>query len=79
MYAVIATGGNQYKVSEGDIITVEKLGLNEGESVTFDQVIAVNDGSMKVAGDVANATVTGSRGNNQTISLAKSYCRGSFG
>ena len=60
MYAIIATGGKQYKVSEGDIITVEKLGLNEGESVTFDQVIAVNDGSMKVAGDVAKATVTGS-------------------
>jgi len=60
MYAIIATGGKQYKVSEGDIITIEKLGLEEGESVTFDQVIAVNDGSMKVAGDVAKATVTGS-------------------
>ncbi len=60
MYAIIATGGKQYKVSEGDIITIEKLGLEAGESVTFDQVIAVNDGSMKVAGDVANATVTGS-------------------
>ncbi|MBR4183427.1 MAG: 50S ribosomal protein L21 [Lachnospiraceae bacterium] len=60
MYAIIATGGKQYKVSEGDIITIEKLGLEAGESVTFDQVIAVNDGSMKVAGDVAKATVTGS-------------------
>ena len=40
MYAVIATGGKQYKVSEGDVIRVEKLGKEVGETVTFDQVIA---------------------------------------
>ena len=39
MYAIIATGGKQYKVSEGDVIKVEKLGAEAGESVTFDQVI----------------------------------------
>ena len=60
MYAIIATGGKQYKVSEGDIITIEKLGVESGETVTFDQVIAVNDGTMKVADDVKNATVTAS-------------------
>ena len=60
MYALIATGGKQYKVSEGDIITIEKLGVEAGETVTFDQVIAVNDGTMKVADDVKNATVTAS-------------------
>ncbi len=60
MYAIIATGGKQYKVSEGDIITIEKLGAAAGETVTFDQVIAVNDGTMKVADDVKNATVTAS-------------------
>ena len=38
MYAIIATGGKQYKVSEGDIINVEKLGVEAGETVTFDQV-----------------------------------------
>ena len=54
MYAIIATGGKQYKVSEGDIITIEKLGAEAGETVTFDQVIAVNDGSLKVADDVKN-------------------------
>jgi len=48
MYAIIATGGKQYKVSEGDIIKVEKLGVAEGEKVTFDQVLAVNDGAMKI-------------------------------
>ena len=60
MYAIIATGGKQYKVSEGDIITIEKLGVEAGETVTFDQVIAVNDGTMKVADDVKTATVTAS-------------------
>lgn len=48
MYAIIATGGKQYKVSEGDIIKVEKLGVAAGETYTFDQVLAVNNGSLSV-------------------------------
>ncbi len=60
MYAIIATGGKQYKVSEGDIITIEKLGVEAGERVTFDQVIAVSDGELKVGNDVADATVEAS-------------------
>ncbi len=59
MYAIIATGGKQYKVSEGDVIDVEKLAVEAGENVTFDQVLAIGGDSMKVAGDVAGATVTG--------------------
>ena len=59
MYAIIATGGKQYKVAEGDVIRVEKLGAAAGETVNFDQVIAVNDGSLKAGADVANATVSG--------------------
>ncbi len=59
MYAIIATGGKQYKVSEGDEIRVEKLDVEVGATVTFDQVIAVSDKELKVAGDVAGATVTG--------------------
>ncbi len=55
MYAIIATGGKQYKVSEGDIITIEKLGVEAGEKVTFDQVLAVSDKEMKVG----NPTVSG--------------------
>ena len=47
MYAIIATGGKQYKVSEGDIITIEKLGVEAGEKVTFDQVLAVSGDEMK--------------------------------
>ena len=58
MYAIIATGGKQYKVSEGDVIRVEKLGAEAGESVTFDQVLAVSDDTLKVGQDVANATVS---------------------
>ena len=58
MYAIIATGGKQYKVSEGDIIKVEKLDAEAGNTVTFDQVIAVSDGALKVGEAVANATVS---------------------
>ena len=58
MYAIIATGGKQYKVSEGDVIKVEKLDAQPGDTVTFDQVIAVSDNGLKVAGDVKGANVT---------------------
>ena len=60
MYAIIVTGGKQYKVSEGDIIFIEKLNAEEGTTVTFDQVIAVsgNDGLKVGAPTVAGATVT---------------------
>ena len=60
MYAIIATGGKQYKVSEGDVINVEKLAVEAGETVTFDNIVAVSDGSLKAGEDVANATVTAS-------------------
>lgn len=48
MYAIIATGGKQYKVSEGDVISIEKLGAEEGEKVTFDQVLAVSNDGLKI-------------------------------
>ena len=51
MYAIIATGGKQYKVAEGDIINVEKLGVAAGEAVTFDQVLAVNNGELAIGGE----------------------------
>ena len=52
MYAIIATGGKQYKVAEGDVLKVEKLGAAAGETVTFDQVIAVsNDVTATVVGE----------------------------
>ena len=49
MYAIIKTGGKQYKVSEGDLVRVEKLAYEVGETVDFDQVLLVsNDGELKV-------------------------------
>ena len=58
MYAIIATGGKQYKVFEGDVIKVEKLDAEPGNTVSFDQVIAVSDGTLKVGDDVAKASVS---------------------
>ena len=45
MYAIIKNGGKQYKVAEGDSVFVEKLDVEEGKEVTFDQVILTSDGS----------------------------------
>ncbi len=60
-YAVIAACGKQYKVSEGDVIKVEKLGVSEGETVTFDKVLLISDGETIVGKPtVANASVTAS-------------------
>ena len=61
MYAIIKTGGKQYRVQEGDLITIEKLEAAADETVTFDQVLTVvNDGSVKVGTPLVNgAKVTG--------------------
>lgn len=60
MYAIIKTGGKQYKVSEGDLVRVEKLPYEVGETVEFDEVLLVaNDSDVKVgAPTVANAKVS---------------------
>ncbi|WP_248927394.1 50S ribosomal protein L21 [Paenibacillus hamazuiensis] len=50
MYAIIETGGKQYKVQEGDVLYIEKLEAGEGESVTFDRVLAVSKESGLVFG-----------------------------
>ena len=61
MYAILATGGKQYKVAEGDIITIEKLGVEAGEKVTFDQVLAIGGEELKVGTPtVSGATVEAS-------------------
>ena len=58
MYAIIATGGKQYKVSEGDSVCVEKIAGEPGDAVVFDQVLAISDeGSMKAGADCAEAKV----------------------
>lgn len=59
MYAIIVTGGKQYKVSEGDTLFVEKIEAEEGSVVTFDQVLLAGEGEdVKVgAPTVEGATV----------------------
>ena len=58
MYAIIATGGKRYKVSEGDVIRVEKLAAEDGSEVTFDDVVVVNNDTDLLCGDaVKNASV----------------------
>lgn len=64
MYAIIATGGKQYKVEEGETIKVEKLDAEADTTYTFDQVLAVNNGELvvgnpTVAGATVSATVVG--------------------
>ena len=62
-HAVIETGGKQYRVAEGDVIYVEKLNVADGETVTFDKVLAVVDeaesrfGAPTLDGATVSATV----------------------
>lgn len=60
MYAIIETGGKQYKVQEGDVLFVEKLDAADGAEVTFDRVLAVsNDNGLSVGSPViAGASVS---------------------
>ncbi|HMM69030.1 50S ribosomal protein L21 [Gudongella oleilytica] len=50
MYAIIETGGKQYKVQEGDIVYVEKLNADEGQAVSFDRVLLVSGDAGLVPG-----------------------------
>jgi large subunit ribosomal protein L21 len=65
MYAVIKTGGKQYRVAQGDTLKVEKLEAGEGDSVEFDQVLMVGEGedvkigTPYVEGSRVTATVKG--------------------
>lgn len=60
MYAVIETGGKQYRVEEGDTIFIEKLGVDEDKAVTFDKVVALgkDDGFVVGAPYVDGAKVS---------------------
>jgi large subunit ribosomal protein L21 len=59
MYAIIKTGGKQYKVSEGDILDVDLLSKAPKDTVEFTDIIAVNDGEALKTGDaVSSAKVT---------------------
>ena len=75
MFAIFVTGGKQYKVAEGDVIFVEKLGLAEGEKVTFDKVLCVNGETLSVGTPyVEGATVVASvlkNGKSKKIDVIK--------
>lgn len=75
MYAVIETGGKQYRVQEGDVITVEKLKAEAGDKVTFDKVLLMSDGKeVKVGTPYLDAAVTGSvveNGRGQKVIIFK--------
>jgi len=61
MKAIIIAGGKQYTVNEGDVIYIEKCGAEEGDTVTFDQVLAILEGEMSNFGSptIKGASVTG--------------------
>lgn len=76
MYAVIATGGKQYRVSVGDEVFLEKLEGLSGDTVTFDKVLAMDDDSGLRAGEpyLDGATVEGEivkQGKNRKIIVFK--------
>jgi large subunit ribosomal protein L21 len=63
MYAVIQTGGKQYRVQQGDVLRVEKLAGDKGATVTFDKVLMLGGDAVKVGQPfVAGAKVTAAGG-----------------
>ena len=57
-YAIIKTGGKQYRVAEGDVIQVEKLDVEAGKETTFSEVLFLsNGGAIKIGGDLKGASV----------------------
>lgn len=75
MYAVIETGGKQYRVQEGDIITIEKLNAAVGDVVTFDKVLVLGEGKdIKVGAPYVGTAVTGTvveNGKGQKVIIFK--------
>jgi len=82
MYAVIETGGKQYRVGVGDVIRVEKLEANAGDDVALNQVLMVNNnGDVRVGNPVAGASVTArvrSHGRGDKIHIFKMRRRKNF-
>ncbi len=88
MYAVIESGGKQYRVAEGDTVRVERLAASPGESVTLDEVLLVADGQTvdvgapHVSGATVTATVVGHGRGKKVIVFkyrAKSHYRRKLG
>ena len=75
MYAVIRTGGKQYRVAEGDLLQVEKLDAEQGASVTFDQVLMVGGEEVRIGNPVVpGGSVTAevvSHGRSRKVEIIK--------
>lgn len=76
MYAVIETGGKQYKVQEGDVLFIEKIDAEDGAEITFDKVLAVSSEGNVTFGKplIENASVTAKvlgQGKNRKIIVFK--------
>ena len=57
MYAIIVTGGKQYKVAEGDVLFIEKKDVADGEAIKFETVLAVSDDNGNFSVNPENASV----------------------
>jgi len=68
MFAIIETGGKQYKVSEGDVVFIERLDAEEGADISFDSVLAVGEGAGITIG---NPVVSGAVVNAKVLKNAK--------
>ena len=68
MYAVIKTGGKQYRVQQGDVIFVEKIDAQADEAVTFEEVLLVNDGD---ATKIGTPVVEGAKVEGKVLSQVK--------
>ena len=80
MYAVISTGGKQYRVSKGDMIQVEKLDKNEGDTVLFDKILLIsNNGKVSIGKPFLKKSkiegVVKSQGKGKKISIIKFHRR----
>ena len=76
MYAVISTGGKQYRIEQGDVIRVEKLDGEEGASVDFDRVLMIGDGEEVTVGTpyIEGSVVSGAiknHGRGKKIQIVK--------
>ena len=76
MHAVIVTGGKQYRVKEGDVLRVEKLGLDQGAKIDFSEVLMTSDGEKIAVGTphVKGASVAAevmSNGRSKKVKIMK--------
>ena len=83
MYAVISTGGKQYRVSKGDTIQIEKLDKDEGETVHFDKILLISDNGKVSIGKpfLEKSKIEGvvkSQGRDKKISIIKFHRRKHF-